>query len=187
MEFSCASFFQWSHSYFWRASLWSITSIAGNTATLRNIHETVAISCMRVCPCGIGCTKKTLYWRWHSFASLSAQLSFFSSCKYLFSPRLFPLSNSLSICVCRLLTSVQIKNFCAGKTTSERFSRKAKVVQESRTSSYLETSEADESHDDDSSLNISIADAMKTRDNSNRSCSTLLNCTDMWCRSFKPD
>ena len=61
-----------------------------------------------------------------------------------------------------LLTSVQLRNFCLAKTTSERFA-KAKVVQESRTSSYLEQDSISESN-----MSMSIVDAMQTRDHSER-------------------
>ena len=62
----------------------------------------------------------------------------------------------------RLLTGVQLRNFCLNRTTSERFG-KAKVVQESRTSTYLE-SQGGESFTDDDDLSSSILEAMQTRD-----------------------
>ena len=58
----------------------------------------------------------------------------------------------------RLLTGVQARNFCLNKTTSERFA-KAKVVQESRTSTYLE-SQAGKSFMTEEDLNMSIIEAM---------------------------
>lgn len=74
-----------------------------------------------------------------------------------------------------------------GKTTSERFG-KVKVVQESRTSTYLENSEIGSSFlEGDDKLNESISDAMQTRDHSHRSCPALNNCIDMWCRNIQPD
>ena len=85
--------------------------------------------------------------------------------------------------LCRLLTGVQLRNFCLNKTTSERFS-KAKVVQESRTSTYLEGQTQSMAESD---LSMSIVEAMQTRDHSDRSCTTLLNCRDMCCLRTHPD
>jgi len=65
------------------------------------------------------------------------------------------------------------------KTTSERFA-KAKVVQESRTSTYLESG-GGQSFVSDNGLSSSIVEAMHTRDHSNRSCTWMYNCGDMWC------
>lgn len=84
-----------------------------------------------------------------------------------------------------LLTGVQVKNFMLNKTTSERFA-KAKVVQESRTSTYLE-SNANASFMSDDVLGSSIIDAMQTRDHSQRSLTCLHNWTDMCCLSEHPD
>ena len=36
-------------------------------------------------------------------------------------------------------------------------------------------------------LNLTISDAMQTRDNSERTCSCALNCLDMWCMRSHPD
>jgi len=83
-----------------------------------------------------------------------------------------------------LLTSVQARNFCMNKTTSERFA-KAKVVQESRTSTYLESAGGSVAESDD--LNMSIVEAMQTRDHSYRTCTCLCNCRDMCCLSVHPD
>ena len=57
-----------------------------------------------------------------------------------------------------LLTGVQVRNFCLNKTTSERFA-KAKVVQESRTSTYLE-SQMGQSFMSENDLGMSVVDAM---------------------------
>jgi len=80
---------------------------------------------------------------------------------------------------------VQIKNFCLNKTTSERFA-KVKIVQESRTSTYLE-SQGGESFIEEDLLSSSIMDAMMTRDHTDRKCSCLFNCADMWCLKEHPD
>ena len=86
----------------------------------------------------------------------------------------------------RLLTVVQIRNFCLNRTTSERFG-KAKVVQESRTSTYLEDSQSGSTFIDDDVLGQSIVDAMQTRDHSSRNCAVLYNCADMFCLNEHPD
>ena len=78
---------------------------------------------------------------------------------------------------------MQLRNFCLNKTTSERFGRQ-KVVQESRTSTYLESESASM---DESELSMSIVEVMQTRDHSSRSCTTMLNCKDMCCGSQHPD
>ena len=91
------------------------------------------------------------------------------------------LTNLLSIH--RVLTTVQLRNFCLNKTTSERFA-KQKVVQESRTSTYLE-SQSDSVAESD--LNVTISEAMRTRDHSEKPCTVLLNCTDMCCYNKHPD
>ena len=78
-----------------------------------------------------------------------------------------------------------MRNFCMGKTTSERFA-KAKVVQESRTSTYLE-SVGGQSFLEGDDLNSSIVEAMQTRDNSHHSCPCLYNCKDMFCMRNSPD
>ena len=80
---------------------------------------------------------------------------------------------------------MQARNFCLNKTTSERFA-KAKVVQESRTSTYLEST-GGQSFMDDDVLGSSIVEAMQTRDHSHRSAPCLHNCYDMCCLSEYPD
>ena len=81
---------------------------------------------------------------------------------------------------------MQLRNFCLNRTTSERFG-KAKVVQESRTSSYLEDSQSGSTFIDDEVLGQSIVEAMQTRDHSYRKCPVLHNCADMCCLSEHPD
>ena len=85
----------------------------------------------------------------------------------------------------RLLTLVQVRNFCLNKTTSERFA-KAKIVQESRTSTYLE-SQGGQSFIEEDILSSSIVEAMQTRDHSDKNCTTIHNCGDMWCLKEHPD
>ena len=80
---------------------------------------------------------------------------------------------------------MQARNFCLNKTTSERFA-KAKVVQESRTSTYLE-SQMGQSFMSEDELGTSIIDAMQTRDYSDRTCTCMHNCFDMWCLRKHPD
>ena len=85
----------------------------------------------------------------------------------------------------RILLVVQSRNFCLNKTSSERFA-KAKVVQESRTSTYLE-SQGGASFMDEEELSRSIVEVMQTRDHSERSLTCLHNCADMWCLTQHPD
>ena len=80
---------------------------------------------------------------------------------------------------------MQARNFCLNKPTSERFA-KAKVVQESRTSTYLE-SQMGQSFVSEEELGMSIIDAMQTRDYSDRTCTCMHNCFDMWCLRKHPD
>lgn len=84
-----------------------------------------------------------------------------------------------------LLVMVQSRNFCLNKTSSERFA-KAKVVQESRTSTYLE-SQGGASFMDEEELSRSIVEVMQTRDHSTRSITFLHNCADMCCLTKSPD
>jgi hypothetical protein len=79
------------------------------------------------------------------------------------------------------LTVVQIRNFIAGMTTSERYGGKSKKIQASRTSSYLTTQSADDL------LGNSVIEAMQTRDHSESKCETALNCYDMCCYKKHPD
>ena len=59
-------------------------------------------------------------------------------------------------------------------------------MQESRTSTYLE-SQAGQSFMSEEDLSHSIIDAMQTRDYSDRNCTCLYNCFDMWCLRRHPD
>ena len=78
------------------------------------------------------------------------------------------------------LTVVQIRNFIAGMTTSERYGGKTKNTQASRTSSYLTQSEND-------LLGNSVIEAMQTRDHTDSKCETAMNCYDMCCYKKHPD
>ena len=57
-------------------------------------------------------------------------------------------------------------------------------MQESRTSTYLE-SQSDSVAESD--LNVTISEAMRTRDHSEKPCTVLLNCMDMCCYNKHPD